>query len=60
MKNLSQSTQMEDLYHPNLVERAIMKDLYQVDLNGTSKNGKSLSVKVKLKRDKMEELYYVS
>ena len=51
---------MEDLFHPNLVKRAIMEDLYQLDLNGTSKNEKSLSVKVKLKRAKMEELYYVS
>ena len=51
---------MEDLFHPNLVIRAIMEDLYQLDLNGTSKNEKSLSVKVKLKRAKMEELYYVS
>ena len=51
---------MEDLFHPNLVKRAIMEDHYQLDLNGRSKNEKSLSVKVKLKRAKMEELYYVS
>ena len=46
---------MEDLFHPNLAKRAIMEDLYQLNLNGTSKNEKSLSVKVKLKRAKMEE-----
>ena len=51
---------MEDLFHPNLAKRAIMEDLYQLDLNGMSKNEKSLSVKVKLKRAKMEELYYLS
>ena len=52
--------QMEELFHPNLVIRAIMEDLYQLDLNGTSKNEKSLSVKMKLKRVKMEDLSYVS
>ena len=51
---------MEDLCQPNLAKRAIMEDLYQLNLNGTSKNEKSLSVKMKLKRAKMEDLYYVS
>ena len=51
---------MEDLSQPNLAKRAIMEDLYQVNLNGTSKNEKSLSVKMKLKRVKMEDLSYVS
>ena len=52
--------QMEDLFHPNLAKRAIMEDLYQLDLNGMSKNEKSLSVKMKLRRAKMKDLSYVS
>ena len=51
---------MEDLFQPNLAKSAIMEDLYQLNLNGMSKNEKFLSVKVKLKRAKMEDLYYVS
>ena len=51
---------MEDLCQPNLAKRAIMEDLYQLNLNGTSKNEKSLSVKMKLRRVKMEDLSYVS
>ena len=51
---------MEDLCQPNLAERAIMEDLYQLNLNATSKNEKSLSVKMKLRRAKMEDLSYVS
>ena len=51
---------MEDLFHPNLVKRAIIEDLYQLDLNGTSKDEKSLSVKMKLRRAKMKDLSYVS
>ena len=51
---------MEDLFQPNLAKSAIMEDLYQLNLNGTSKNEKSLSVKMKLRRDKMEDLSYVS
>ena len=51
---------MEDLCQPNFAKRAIMEDLYQLNLNGTSKNEKSLSVKMKLKRVKMEDLSYVS
>ena len=57
---MAKSAKMEDLYQPDSATRAIMEDLYQLDLNGTSKNEKSLSVKVKLKRAQMEELYYVS
>ena len=51
---------MEDLFQPYLAKRAIMEDLYQLDLNGTSKNEKSLSVKMKLKSVKMEDLSYVN
>ena len=51
---------MEDLFQPNLAKSAIMEDLYQLNLNGMSKNEKSLSVKMKLKRVKMEDLSYVS
>ena len=51
---------MEDLCQPNLAKRAIMEDLYQLNLNGTSKNEKSLSVKMRLKRVKMEDLSNVS
>ena len=51
---------MEDLFQPNLAKSAIMEDLYQLNLNGMSKNEKSISVKVKQKRAKMEDLYYVS
>ena len=51
---------MEDLCQPNLANRAIMEDLYQLNLNGMRKNEKSLSVKMKLKRVKMEDLSYVS
>ena len=51
---------MEDLCQPNLAKRAIMEDLYQLNLNGTSKNEKFLSVKMKLRRAIMEDLSYVS
>ena len=51
---------MEDLCQPNLAKRAIMEELYHLNLNGTSKNEKSFSVKMKLKRVKMEDLSYVS
>ena len=51
---------MEDHFQPNLAKSAIMEDLYQLNLNGMSKKEKSLSVKMKLKRVKMEYLSHVS
>ena len=50
----------KDLYEPNLAKRANLEELNQLNLKEKSKNKKPLSVKVKLKRAKMEVLYYVS
>ena len=43
-----------------MAKRANLEDLNQLNLKEKSKNKKPLSVKVKLKRAKMEVLYYVS
>ena len=52
---------MEELLSVELELKELKwKDLYQLTLNGTSKNGNPLLVKVKLERAKMEDLYSVS